>query len=309
MIRFFTLCLLLFFCLLTACGGRNTVRDSDLTVPAVRELSKGDALYRKGCYHESLPYLMRAHERFTALDDLPGVAMSMNNIGNVYRKIGDAESAILFFDSAYAIYTDIGQRDKSAQILVNKAAVLIQEDRLAEAEAVQKTAGGILDESGGSKVLLFSNQGMLLTRKGDYKGAEQLLLQALKACDPQNPAASATVHFSLGKLLTEKGRYDTALDHLQQALSADRATEFYDGIAGDLAAIGGVYERLGDHVAAANYYQRSVKIYALLQDTLKTTETMNLLEASASAANVDIRVTRYFVNKWSKGEMLDLICR
>jgi len=308
--RYSALCLFLALCLLFSCGGgKSTVRGSDPTVPATRELHKGVAWYQKGCYHASLPYLMRAHERFTALDDLPGIAMCMNNIGNVYRKIGDSRSAILFLESSHAIYMDLEDNQQAARALANKAAVLIEDDRLAEAEAVLETARDLSGDSGNPNVFLLNNQAVLLIRKKDYAAAEKLLMRARDASDQKNLVELATVNFSLGNLMTETGRYDDALNYFEQALSADRKTEFHDGIAGNLAAIASVYELQGDHAIAANYYQRSVKIYALLGHAPKVIETMELLETSAAAGHVDITVTRHFVGKWSKGEMLGGICK
>lgn len=51
----------------------------------MKEIARGIARYNKGCYKDSLEYFFGAHELFVASDQLSGVAMSLNNIGNVYR--------------------------------------------------------------------------------------------------------------------------------------------------------------------------------------------------------------------------------
>ena len=50
--------------------------------------------------------------------------MSLNNIGNVYGKLGDPESAILFFESSQVIYRDLDDINGAVQALSNEAAVL-----------------------------------------------------------------------------------------------------------------------------------------------------------------------------------------
>ena len=73
--------------------------------------------------------------------------------------------------------------------------------------------------------------------------------------------------------------------------------------------MGALYQREGEHTAAAAHFQRSIKIYALLGNEKKVIDLMRKLETSASAADVDIAVTKHFVNQWSRGEVLESLCR
>lgn len=66
-----------------------------------KEMARGITRYNKGCYKDSLEYFFRAHELFVASDQLSGVAMSLNNMGNVYRVTGDIDSALLFLTSPW----------------------------------------------------------------------------------------------------------------------------------------------------------------------------------------------------------------
>ena len=300
---------LMMLAVMSCAGGNATVKEPDPLEPARKELHKGIAWYQKGCYHNALPHLLRAHEQFTAYDDLPGIAMSLNNIGNVYGKLGDPESAILFFESSQATYRNLDDIKGAVQALSNKAAVLIKIGNLENAEATLEVAQKLLDSTGGTNPLLLNNWGVLLTRKKAYAEAEKKLVAALEASDPENYPQAASVHFALGNLMSTTGRYDEGLEHFSKALDNDRRSGYHQGIADDLAAMGTLYQREGEHTAAAAHLQRSIKIYALLGNEKRALDIMGLLETSAREANVDIAVTRHFINQWARGEILESPCK
>ena len=64
------------------------------------QIKKGNNLYQKGCYKGALEHFFRAHELYAVSDQQSGIAMSMNNIGSVYRALGDASGALVFFEEA-----------------------------------------------------------------------------------------------------------------------------------------------------------------------------------------------------------------
>jgi hypothetical protein len=57
-----------------------------------------------------------------------------------------------------------------------------------------------------------------------------------------------------------------------------------------------------------NYWQQSVRIYALLGMEEKVRATMAILEEAAKRSNRDIALTRALVDRWLKGDMADNIC-
>ena len=300
------------FCLLLlviSCGGGTSVKnDPAPSHPAQKHIQKGVALYQRGCFQASLTAFMKAHELFSASDRLPGIAMSLNNIGNVYRYIGDTRSALLFFQEAYEIYSRLDDSKGRIQALANKAAMLIQAERLDEATATIQRAKDLAESSDQAVAQVLNNQGILLTRQGQYDAAESVLLQALAATDPENLHARATAFSSLGNLMSEKSDHQKAIEFYNKALSLDRQTDFHAGLADNLKAIGRVYHQLDKHDRAASYFQRSIKIYALFNNQDQVIRTLALLEESAARSGMDLTVTRHFVEKWLKGEMLEHPC-
>ena len=304
-------CPLLIFVLLLvfACGGGSVKKDPAPPHPAMKQLQKGIAWYQRGCFRQALEAFTKAHEGFTASDHLTGVAMSLNNIGNVYRYIGDTHSALLFFQEAYEIYTRLDNLDGTIQALSNQAAIHIQDHRLNDAEAVIQAAEKMAARSGKTPAHVLNNKGILLTRQHRYADAEIVLMQALETTDPENAPAYATVCSSLGNLMVEKSDDPKALAFYEKALFSDRQSEFHPGLAVNLNALGEIYQRQEDYAQAIACYQRSIKIYALFGNKEQVSCIMNTLEELAPKANTDLTLTRYFVEKWSKGEILENPCQ
>ena len=98
---------------LLACGGGNAVekRTPASISDGTKEIIQGVSFYRRGCYSKALDHFFRAHEYFASADHLSGVAMSLNNIGTVYRASGEANTALRVFKESYRIYKAIADSD------------------------------------------------------------------------------------------------------------------------------------------------------------------------------------------------------
>ncbi len=295
---------------LFGCAGGNAVKKTpDHIISGMKEIQKGTTSYKRGCYNRSLEYFFRAHELFAASDQLDGVAMSMNNIGNIYRIMEDIDSSLLFFEESISIYQDIKNYKGLAQALSNKAAVLIDGDRLEEAAGVLKSAEDIAQKNLISTGHILNNWGILFIRKKEYSRAEEILNSALANADPANYSEYATVNFALGTLMRETGRHEKAVYFFKAALETDRLSGFHKGIADDLSAIGDVNFSQGKYEPAVNYFKRSIKIYALIQNRSKVSEIMKKLDIASKKADQDISVTKHFINKWLGGKDFEGPCK
>ena len=301
--------ILLFALFCFACAGRNSAKKMPEHITAgTKEMAWGIARYNKGCYKDSLEYFFKAHELFVASDQLSGVAMCLNNIGNVYRITGDFNSAVLFFDEAFAIYSDMGDPLSEVQILSNKVAALIDADRLEQAEKVLNIAEEIAKKNRIRFAPLLTNKGIILIKKTEYRPAEELMQTALSNTDPENPLEFSTVNFALGRLMFETQRYEKAIDFFKTALKTDRLSGFNKSIADDLAAIGSSYLKLGKDELAVNFLKRSVEIYALMGNHKKVQNIMEKLEKVSEKTGIDLSITKHFVNRWLQGKALESPC-
>ncbi len=309
----YNIIMLLLAVFLFACAGGKSVQKMHRDIAAgFKNLNKGTFWYQKGCYQRSLEYFSRAHELFAAADQLSSVAMSMNNIGNVYRSQGDFPGAMLFFEKSFDIYSDINDWHGAVQALANKAAALIDAGMLDEAADVLNTSEGIAQKNGIRFVPLLNNRGVLLVRKKEYQHAEKILRKALAQADPANFSEFATVNYALGNLMHETRRYEEAVNFFKAALAADHSSGFHKGIADDLSAIG--LACLGQdknelNELAVKYLERSIKIYALMGNEKKVHAIMEYLDLAAEKGKVNIDLTKHFVKTWLEDKAFENPCR
>jgi len=300
--------MLLFISMLSACAGNNVVKKSDEITLGIKEIKKGTYLYKKGCYNRSLEHFLRAHELFVFSDDLSGVAMSMNNIGNVYRETGCISSATQFFDESYRMFLYINDIKGAVQALSNKTAALIECGGLEEASNVLSLAESLAKNNKKLSATLLKNRGILLIREKEFKSAEDILKKALDKVEPANFSEIAAINFALGNLMVETKRSKNAVEYFKKALSADQSSGFIKGIADDLAAIGTVYYNQDKYEPAVNFFNRSINIYALMGNEKKAHKIMEFLIKSSEKANINISITKNFVKRWLEGKSLENLC-
>ena len=304
---FIVCCLGLFLSACSAGGGAKQPVSSDVAI-GLTALNKGVELYQKGCSEQALELFLKAHERMTACDHVPGVAMSLNNIGNVYRRIGDPGSALLFYEEAAGLYAGLDNPVGTVQSLSNKAAALIDAGRFDEADRELNRAEKMMG-TGNPFGPLLRNRGVLLFKKEDYSASQAFLEAALKNTDSANLPELAAVHVALGNLMVKTEQWDEAVHHFEAALAADQFASYYQGIADDLAAIGSVYYHKGEAAHAVGYFKRAVKIYALIRNQSKFDPVRTLMQEAARKAGLDLDLTEFFLEKWNKGDTLERPCR
>ena len=276
-----------------------------------KQMQNGLAWYEKGCYRRSLEYFFRAYELYSASDMLDGVAMSLNNLGTIYRITGNYEEAVSFFDEAHGIYLDSNNQEGAVKALSNKAAVLIHMGNLDKAEQVIEEALQGLAAKRNKALLIpvLQNKGVLLTKRGAYEAAEDVFATCLNQAERLDPMAKASLHFAFGNLMLRSGRPADAIASLEKALSIDRELGFYKGMADDLFSMGQAYIKLGKDEEAAKSLKRSVKIFALIDQAGQVQETMKHLKQAAQKGGVDISVTEAFVERWRQGGLYESPCR
>jgi tetratricopeptide (TPR) repeat protein len=273
-----------------------------------QELKKGGFWYKKGCYNKALKHFFRAHEKYVATDQLEGVAMCLNNIGNIYRFTDDTDSALLFYEESYNIYEAVNNHQLAIQALSNKSALLIDRGRLKEAANELDRGERIAQGKNLTFAPMLKNRGIFYIKEKKFKEAGKFLDRALAETDPENFSEIAAVNFSLGNLMVENKEYEKAALFFEKALNADKKTGLYNSIAGDLAAIAKANLLLGRNEIAANFFKRSVKIYAFLGDKEKALNLLAQMEDTAGKSGVDTTITKHFVESWLKGETLTGPC-
>ena len=293
-----------------ACAAPSRSTSSDTFIDqGDRELRHGVHWYQKGCMRKAMDHFQAAHEQYSLADHQTGVARSLNGLANAYRQRGNLESALLFYDAAVASGRRCDEQTVLAQTLANKAAVLIDEEDLSAAEVLLDEARLLARERGGVFALVLNYQAVLKMKAKQLDEAAALLDQADGAAPLDAPDILATIRFSQGRLLMDADHHQQAKHLLTQALELDRQAGCSRCIADDLLAMADFHERLGEDEAAVDCLERSLKIYALLENQLKVSKHIDRLERLADKTGDDLRVTVHFINRWLAGEAVDAICR
>jgi tetratricopeptide (TPR) repeat protein len=274
----------------------------------VRHLSQGAVEYQKGCYLKALQHVQESHERFSLVDDLPGSAASLNTLANIYYRLGDYRSALLVYDEAVALFEQLDQRAGLVRALANKSAVLIAAGNLDAASRTLDHADEISKDAHVLESLRLKTRALLRIAQSDFQGADALLVEALKTASHSEQEFLADIHYTLAQLKLTVHRPQEAVAHLQSALKLDRAAGAYFSIGQDLAALGSSYENLNDHIQAVHYYERSLKIFALLEAHAKVQWVRSRLVSSAEKAGLNLEPILHWTEMWASGHRQATLC-
>jgi len=187
----------------------------------------GNRLREGANYSDARFYLEWALETKETLlgKDVPGTAISLNDLGLVLMRLGHYDAAKDYLERALRIFER--QRD-----LPNSAASL-------------------------------DNMGQLFTNAGDYTNARIYLERALKIREQIVDTRTHVTLVSLGTLLAAEGNYTDALASFERALLLrERATGRYSlGVGSALTNIGLMLEAEGNFGKAADYYEQALDVY------------------------------------------------
>jgi diguanylate cyclase (GGDEF)-like protein len=189
----------------------------------------GDAHNFLGTYYWEEGLFDQAHKHYTQavairaeLKDRIAMSKSINNLGQVQRKIGNYEKAIDHYQESLAMK-------------------------------------GTDDASGRTNTLV--NLALVYKEMRDYEKALRLLEQALDIAKQSNYLqGQAFARRSIGETQLEMQQLPEALTNLLQAAEYYELVSYRKGTAFAYASIGQVYEGLGNFPQALSYYEKAIGI-------------------------------------------------
>ncbi len=271
-------------------------------------MNRGSMLYNKGCYIKAMDCFFKAHECFSINDQSFETAMSLNNIGNVYKNINDLESAVMFYDEALEIYTEINKMENAVHVLSNKAAALIGSNRMDAAIKVLLAAEKTAKENKVTPFMLLRNRAVVLIKQKKFNEALKVLNSAKKKVTNSH-RKTALLNYTFGILKQTTKDYKSALTFFKISLENNKKTASYKAIADDLYSIGSVYINLDKLIMAVSYFKRSIKVYALIQNRKMVQEVLEKLNKAAKSTKSDLTLTNEFIKQWISYDALSSFCR
>ena len=238
---------------LQACAGYAAAHG--LAMPAVwLPAQLGDFLRKHGYLDQALALHQAAAEIAQPAGDRAGQATALNNLGYIYRLVGQYSAAISSLTQALSLYRDLGYQTGQVDALNLLGAVHNEIDDLpaaagaaAEALTGARAAG---DKSGEAHALAT----LATAQQGDigYRAATEMYSQAQallrEAGDQHGLARTLTVAGITQKWM---GDYGQAVSSFTEAaaLSRELGDPLYEGLA--LIRLGNVHRVTGDYQAAA----------------------------------------------------------
>ncbi len=306
--RFKVIVMIVLTAIIQACaGGDPQPRPPAHERQSTFYVNQGVELFNQGCYADALDYFQDAHQRFTAADNLPGVARSLHNIADLYYRLDRMPDALAVYDDAIPVFRALGDGGGLAQTLSNKSAALLALGRVREAKEAMAQADAAATQNEHAALRL-KMHALLAIHDNDLGQAETLIVKALAAVTPDDGGVLSSLYYTRGHIAFKDNRVADSIKAFEEALILDRKSRTFFDIARDLAALGRCHADQGDHPQAVNYFKRSAKIFALLQRQDKAAEMVDRLKQSAAKTDIPIDATLHWVAQWLANPATVTLC-
>jgi tetratricopeptide (TPR) repeat protein/transcriptional regulator with XRE-family HTH domain len=228
----------------------------------------GDFLNRQGRWHELATIQRIAVMAATRLDDRPGQAMSLRNLGMACLRLGDHEQALAHYTASLRLYQQLGDRLGQANIHQLLGAAAESHGRYADALSHAEQALRFYQAVGHRRkeAGMLNNVGFAHALLGDYRQARLFSERALElAGQLRQRDIEAYASDSLGYAEYHLGHLAEAAASYQRALSLFREFGNLDQEATILDHLGDARHAAGEVAQARDAWQQALVIFDDLQ--------------------------------------------
>jgi CHAT domain-containing protein/Tfp pilus assembly protein PilF len=257
-------------------------------------LKEGITQYVNGKYERALKTFEAALSIYQKLEDQPGVAKTLFEIGEVYEKREEDEQALNYYQQALELYRELGDQsgEKTSLNLMSgiyykQGIQLVNRGQYREALKRLEQVLEIAQKLGHKETELrtFLWMARVYSSLGEYKLALDYYQKALPIRQ-EILGHWEGIESNIGRIYEVLGQYELALKSYEDALKTARFPTLLnlDGsMVGDIAgevnalnAIGNIHYRLGRYELALNYHQQALTVLK----KVKSQNTQKLLEAT-----------------------------
>ncbi|MFX0064826.1 MAG: tetratricopeptide repeat protein [Candidatus Hermodarchaeota archaeon] len=228
--------------------------------------------YTYGLHAEALSHYQEAyeiHKRLGKLDDLYGMASTLNNIGLVYMDTGKPQEALKHYQEAYELFTQGIDLHGIASTLGNMGTVYMQTGKPQEAlkhfQEAYETHKRLGNLHGMANQL--TNMGLVYREGGELQQAlkhHQEAYETHKRLGNLHGMASALGN--LGVVYMGVGKLQRALKHHQESHELFTQLGNLHGMASALSNMGLVYKETGELQQALKHHQEAYAFFKRLDD-------------------------------------------
>lgn len=196
-------------------------------------------------------------------------ASALNNLGTIYRRWGETDKALEYFEASLEQWRQVGAHPEMARTLINRAEILLAIGNPKPVLGIVKESLLVLEEVGqpGGD----GTQYRLLGVARDQLGSPQTALYYLdlarqKARDTKNPGFEALALNEKGSILLKMGDLEKARRAFDEARRIAGKSGLLDNEAFALAGLGKVLLEQGDAAGAIELFARGERLYGKLGD-------------------------------------------
>jgi CHAT domain-containing protein/uncharacterized protein HemY len=240
-----------------------------IQVQAERLLYQGAEQYQRRQFQAALQAWEAALNLYRQAGDRQGEAMLLNNLGMVFRTLGEYQQAIEYYEQSLAIAREIQNRRGEANTLGNLGNVYLTLGQYQQAidyyEPSLAIAREIQDRQ--EEAYTLNNLGVAFRSLGEYEQAIAYLEQHLALVREIQDRPGETISLgNLGNAYLLVGKYQRAIDYQAQSLALAREIQDRKGESDALGGLGLGYFALGQYRQAIDYHQQSLTIAREIYD-------------------------------------------
>ena len=259
--------------LLSADSSTSTLDSLALFIARTSNLF-GHYSYKDGAYTIALSCwdLTKNIYHYFLGENHPDYALSLNNLGGVYRDMGDYVQAEKYYLEAMSIRKSVlGESHPDYAMSLNNLGALYSnigdysKAKLYYLE-VLNICKSVLGETHPNYATSLNNLGLLYSNMGDYSKTESYYLEALSiyksVLGKSHPVYAISLN-NLGSIYIKMGDYSKAEQYLLEALSIRKSVlgESHPDYATSLNNLGLLYSDMGDYSKAEPYYLEALSIH------------------------------------------------
>ncbi len=189
----------------------------------------GNSYWVEGIYEFAQNYYLLAARQYQTIQDSVGLGLTYNNIGEVYKKLGENEKALQYLLRSF----ELKKSDTSthAITLYNIGELYIRVNELAEARKYTNASMVIAQRQNNKRAIAFCywNLGALEGRVRDYEAALQYYFESEKIWASLGELRSIIqTDQDIAELYREQGNYDIAEKYLAKAMRLAKQVKVAD---------------------------------------------------------------------------------
>jgi tetratricopeptide (TPR) repeat protein len=226
---------------------------------------KSRILYKKGFLDEALKLSLGIVDDLSnrSIDDQELNGHNLNNIGLIYQKKGELDTALEYHQTSLQIFEESGNKQDIAKIFMNIGNIYLRKGEFDTALEYYQKSLQIREEIGNKQDISGSlnNIGIIYLSKGELEAALEYHQKSLQIREEIGNKQDISGSFNnIGNIYQRKGELDTALEYYQKGLQIIEEIGNKQDISKAFNNIGNIYQKKGELDTALEYHQKSLHI-------------------------------------------------